>query len=147
MVLPKYIKNWNLVTDVLPDYTFHDSVIKRFDLNGDTIMLTINTCYKWGNECCYDITIKFSELIRFNYEAEIGNDYGDGINIVPDKCFKNLVCFTLESAHLEIQAFKVEVVSVEESPGFQRNMICLDDPNMKGLEDANVSTKGDPIPL
>lgn len=32
------IKNWNLFTDVFgEEYTMHDAVINRFDLNGDEL--------------------------------------------------------------------------------------------------------------
>ena len=59
------IKNWHLFTDVLgDDYEMHDAVIKRFDLNGDDLTIVVNTLYEIEDEKVYDITMKFSKLIR-----------------------------------------------------------------------------------
>lgn len=69
------IKNWHLFIDKFGDeYQMHDAVIKRFDLNGDDLTIVVNTLYKIVNDKVYDITFKFSKLIRFDYDAEIGND-------------------------------------------------------------------------
>lgn len=124
------IKNWNLFTDLFGDeYDMHDAVIKRFDLNGDELTVVVNTLYEIENDKVYDITLKFSKLIRFDYDTELGNDYIDGIYVKKDKYYKNLFSFTFGNVCLTIECFEIEVVSIKESEAFQRGMIWLDEPD------------------
>ena len=124
------IKNWHLFTDVFGDeYDMHDAVIKRFDLNGDRLTVVVNTVYEVVNGMVYDITIQFSKLIRFDYKAEIGNDYVYGIEVEKNDYFKNLFVFTFDNVCLTIECFDIELISVTESERFQREMICLDNPD------------------
>lgn len=127
------IKNWHLFTDVLgDDYEMHDAVIKRFDLNGDDLTIVVNTLYEIEDEKVYDITMKFSKLIRFNYDTEVGNDYVYGMYVKKDDYYKNLFHVTFDGVCLTIDCFEIEVISVTESEPFQRGMIWLDDPNQTG---------------
>ena len=124
------IKNWHLFTDVFgEEYELHDAVIKRFDLNGDELTIVVNTLYEVENDNVYDVTIKFSKLIRFDYDTELGNDYISGIDVKKDKYYKNLFSFTFDSVCLTIECFEIEIVSVTESEPFQRGMIWLDHPD------------------
>ena len=121
------ISNWSLFTDLFGDeYDMHDAVIKRFDLNGDELTVVVNTLYQIANDKVYDITLKFSKLIRFDYDTELGNDYIDGIYVMRDKTYKNLFSFTFDNVCLTIECFEIEVISVTESEPFQRGMIWLD---------------------
>lgn len=124
------IKNWNLFTDLFGDeYDMHDAVIKRFDLNGDELTVVVNTLYEIENDKVYDITLKFSKLIRFKYETEIGNDYIYGIEVRKDDYYKNLFVFTFDCVCLRIECFEIVLVSITESEPFQRGMISLCDPD------------------
>ncbi len=124
------IKNWHLFTDVFGDeYEMHDAVIKRFDLDGDDLTVVVNTLYQIANDKVYDITLRFSNLIRFDYHTELGNDYIYGIYVKKDNTYKNLFSFTFGSVCLTIECFEIEVISVTESEPFQRGMIWLDDPD------------------
>lgn len=78
----------------------------------------------------YDVTFRFSNLIRLKTVLEIGNDYAWGIDVKKDKYFKNLFQFTIESAYSIIECFNIELVSITEAEPFERGMICLDDPNV-----------------
>ena len=66
------IKNWHLFTEKFGEkYEMHDAVIKRFNLDGDELTIIVNTLYEMDDEKVYDITLKFSKLIRFDwFEAE-----------------------------------------------------------------------------
>ena len=77
----------------------------------------------------YDITIRFSNLIRFNYQPEIGNDYIYGIEVKKDDYYKNLYKFVFEGVILTIECFSIELLSITESEPFQRGMIWLEDPD------------------
>lgn len=124
------ISNWSLFTDLFGDeYDMHDAVIKRFDLNGDELTVVVNTWYQIANDKVYDITLKFSKLIRFDYDTELGNDYIDGIYVMRDKTYKKLFSFTFGNVCLTIECFEIEVISVTESEPFQRGMIWLDNPD------------------
>lgn len=123
----KEIKNWHLFTETFGDeYTMHDAVIKRFDLNEDVLIVVVNTLYAVVDEKVYDVTFKFSHLISIDSNASMGNDYIWQINVEKDKHFKNLFKFTFEEAHVEIQCFDIEIESITEAEPFQRGMICLD---------------------
>lgn len=130
------IKNWHLFTEKFgAEYEMHDAVIKRFDLNGDDLTIVVNTLYKIVNDKVYDITFKFSKLIRFDYDAEIGNDYINGIEVKKDKYYKNLFSFTFNSVCLTIECFTIELLSIKESEPYQRGMIWLNDPDQTGEND------------
>lgn len=127
------IKNWHLFTDKFgSEYEMHDAVIKRFDLNGDDLTVVVNTLYEMEDDKVYDIAIKFSKLIRFDYDTEIGNDYIYGISVEKDERYKNLFRFILESVCLTIECFEIELLSITESEPFQRGLIWLEDPNQTG---------------
>lgn len=125
------IKNWHLFTEKFGDeYLMHDASIKRFDLNGDELTVVLNTVYEVEDGNVYDVTFKFSNLIRIKTVLEIGNDYTWGIDVKKDKFFKNLFQFTIESAYSIIECFNIELMSITEAEPFERRMICLDDPNV-----------------
>ena len=127
----KEIKNWHLFTETFGDeYTMHDAVIKRFELNKDELIVVVNTLYAVVDEKVYDVTFKFTNLIRFETKMEIGNDYAWGIHVEKDEHFKNLFRFTIESAYSIIECFNIELVSINEAEPFQRRMICLDNENI-----------------
>lgn len=127
------IKNWHLFTDKFGNkYEMHDAVIKRFDLNGDDLTVVANTLYKMEDGKVYDIAIKFSKLIRFKYDTEIGNDYIFGIEVEKNDYFKNLFSFVFDGVCLTIECFEIELLSITESEPFQRGMIWLEDPNQTG---------------
>lgn len=124
------IKNWHLFTEKFGDgYEMHDAVIKRFDLNGDDLTIVVNTLYAMDDDKVYDITLKFSKLIRFNYDTEIGNDYIYGFFVKKDEYYKNLFKATFDSVCLTVECFEIELVSIVESESFQRGMIWLEDSN------------------
>lgn len=125
------IKNWHLFTEKFGEkYTMHDASIKRFDLNEDELTVVLNTIYAINDDDkVYDITFKFSNLIRIKTELEIGNDYAWGVEVEKDEHFKNLFRFTIESAYAVIECFDIELVSITEAEPFERGMICLDDPD------------------
>ena len=106
----------------------HDASIKRFDLNEDELTVVLNTIYTINDDKVYDITFKFTNLIRIKTELEIGNDYAWGVEVEKDKYFKKLFRFTIESAYAVIECFNIELVSITEAEPFERGMICLDDP-------------------
>ena len=125
------IKNWHLFTEKFGDeYLMHDASVKRFDLNGDELTVVLNTVYDIVEGKVYDVTFKFTNLIRFDTKIEIGNDYAWGIDVRKDKYFKNLFHFTIDSAYSEIECFNIELVSITEAEPFQRGMICLDNPDV-----------------
>jgi hypothetical protein len=127
------IKNWHLFTDKFgSEYEMHDAVIKRFDLNGNDLTIVVNTLYKMKDDKVYDIAIKFSKLISFDYDTEIGNDYIYGFFVEKDKNYKNLFKVTFDSVCLTIECFEIELLSITESEPFQRGMIWLEDPNQTG---------------
>ncbi|MBR4275752.1 MAG: hypothetical protein IKQ32_02160 [Prevotella sp.] len=124
------IKNWNLFTEKFgSEYEMHDAVIKQFDLNGDNLTIVVNTLYEMEDGKVYDIALRFSHLIRFDYDTEIGNDYIYGIEVVKDKFYNNLFKFTFDSVCLTIECFEIELMSITESEPFQRGMIWLNEPN------------------
>jgi len=127
------IKNWHLFTEKFGDrYDMHDAVIKRFDLNENELIVVVNTLYEMNDNKVYDITLKFTQLIRFNFENEIGNDYIHGIEVKKNDYYKNLFSFTFDCANLTIECFKIELLSIEENEPFQRGMIWLNDPDQTG---------------
>lgn len=122
------IKNWHLFTEKFgEEYQMHDAVIKRFDLNGDDLIIVVNTLYEMDDEKVYDITLKFSNLIRFNFQPEIGNDYIYGIEVKKNDYYKNLYEFVFDGVILTIECFNIELLSITESEPFQRGMIWLED--------------------
>lgn len=124
------IKNWQLFTEKFgTDYEMHDAVIKQFNLNGDSLTIVVNTLYEMDDDKVYDITLKFSKLIRFDYDTEIGNDYIYGFSVEKNDYFKNLFKVTFDSVCLTVECFEIELVSIVESEPFQRGMIWLEDPN------------------
>ena len=124
------IKNWHLFTDKFgEEYQMHDAVIKRFDLNEDDLVVVVNTLYEIEDDKVYDITLKFSNLIRFNFQPEIGNDYIYGIEVKKDDYYKNLYKFVFDGVILTIECFNIELLSITESEPFQRGMISLEDPD------------------
>lgn len=124
------IKNWHLFIEKFgEEYLMHDAVIKRFDLNEDNLIVVVNTLYEMDDDKVYDITIGFSNLIRFNYQPEIGNDYIYGIEVKKDDYYKNLYKFVFEGVILTIECFSIELLSITESEPFQRGMIWLEDPD------------------
>lgn len=49
-------KNWQLFTEKFgTDYEMHDAVIKRFNLNGDSLTIVVNTLYETDDDKVYDI--------------------------------------------------------------------------------------------
>lgn len=127
------IKNWHLFTETFgEEYMMHDAVIKRFDLNGDELIVVVNTLYEVVNDKVYDITMKFSKLIRFDYDTEIGDDYIYGIEVKRDEYYKNLFVCVFDGVVLSIECFEIELLSITESESFQRSMICLNDPDQTG---------------
>ena len=123
------IKNWHLFTEKFGEYQMHDAVIKRFDWNGDELIVVVNTLYEIDDDKVYDITIKFTNLIRFNYQPEIGNDYIYGIEVKKNDYYKNLYEFVFDGVILTIECFNIELLSITESEPFQRGMIWLEDPD------------------
>ena len=122
------IKNWHQFTEKFgEEYQMHDAVIKRFDLNGDDLIIVVNTLYEMDDEKVYDITLKFSNLIRFNFQPEIGNDYIYGIEVKKNDYYKNLYEFVFDGVILTIECFNIELLSITESEPFQRGMIWLED--------------------
>ena len=122
------IKNWHQFTEKLgEEYQMHDAVIKRFDWNGDELIVVVNTLYEMDDEKVYDITLKFSNLIRFNFQPEIGNDYIYGIEVKKNDYYKNLYEFVFDGVILTIECFNIELLSITESEPFQRGMIWLED--------------------
>lgn len=122
------IKNWHLFTEKFgEEYQMHDAVIKRFDLNGDDLIIVVNTLYEMDDDKVYDITLKFSNLIRFNFQPEIGNDYIYGIEVKKNDYYKNLYEFVFDGVILTIECFNIELLSITESEPFQRGMIWLED--------------------
>ena len=124
------IKNWHQFTEKFgEEYQMHDAVIKRFDLNGDDLIIVVNTLYEMDDEKVYDITLKFSNLIRFNFQPEIGNDFIYGIEVKKNDYYKNLYEFVFDGVILTIECFNIELLSITESEPFQRGMIWLEEPN------------------
>lgn len=124
------IKNWHLFTEKFgEDYQLHDAVIKRFDLNEDALIVVVNTLYEMEDDKVYDITLKFTNLIRFNFQPEIGGDFISGFYVKKDNYYKNLYEFVFDGIVLSIECFNIELLSITESEPFQRGMIWLDDPN------------------
>ena len=88
------IKNWHQFTEKFgEEYQMHDAVIKRFDWNGDELIVVVNTLYEMDDDKVYDITLKFSNLIRFNFQPEIGGDFISGFYVKKDNYYKNLYEF------------------------------------------------------
>ncbi len=81
------------------------------------------------DEKVYDITLKFSNLIRFNFQPEIGNDYIYGIEVKKNDYYKNLYEFVFDGVILTIECFNIELLSITESEPFQRGMMWLVDPD------------------
>ena len=122
------IKNWHQFTEKFgEEYQMHDAVIKRFDWNGDELIVVVNTLYEMDDDKVYDITLKFSNLIRFNFQPEIGNDYIYGIEVKKNDYYKNLYEFVFDGVILTIECFNIELLSITESEPFQRGMIWLED--------------------
>ena len=91
------IKNWHQFTEKFgEEYQMHDAVIKRFDWNGDELIVVVNTLYEMDDDKVYDITLKFSNLIRFNFQPEIGNDYIYSIEVKKNDYYKNLYEFVFD---------------------------------------------------
>jgi hypothetical protein len=124
------IKNWHQFTEKFgEEYQMHDAVIKRFDWNGDELIVVVNTLYEMDDDKVYDITLKFSNLIRFNFQPEIGNDYIYSIEVKKNDYYKNLYEFVFDGVILTIECFNIELLSIAESEPFQRGMIWLEDPD------------------
>jgi hypothetical protein len=124
------IKNWHQFTEKFGEsYQMHDAVIKRFDLNEDDLVVVVNTLYEMDDNKVYDITLRFSNLIRFNFQPEIGNDYIYGIEVKRNEYYKNLYEFVFDGVILTIECFNIELLSITESEPFQRGMIWLEEPN------------------
>ena len=124
------IKNWHQFTEKFgEEYQMHDAVIKRFDLNEDDLVVVVNTLYEMDDDKVYDITLRFSNLIRFNFQPEIGNDYIYGIEVKKNDYYKNLYEFVFDGVILTIECFNIELLSITESEPFQRGMIWLEDPD------------------
>lgn len=124
------IKNWHQFTEKFgEEYQMHDAVIKRFDWNGDELIVVVNTLYEMDDDKVYDITLKFSNLIRFNFQPEIGNDYIYSIEVKKNDYYKNLYEFVFDGVILTIECFNIELLSITESEPFQRGMIWLEDPD------------------
>ena len=122
------IKNWHQFTEKFgEEYQMHDAVIKRFDWNGDELIVVVNTLYEMDDDKVYDITLKFSNLIRFNFQPEIGNDFIYGIEVKKNDYYKNLYEFVFDGVILTIECFNIELLSITESEPFQRGMIWLED--------------------
>ena len=122
------IKNWHQFTEKFgEEYQMHDAVIKRFDWNGDELIVVVNTLYEMDDDKVYDITLKFSNLIRFNFQPEIGNDYIYSIEVKKNDYYKNLYEFVFDGVILTIECFNIELLSITESEPFQRGMIWLED--------------------
>ena len=122
------IKNWHQFTEKFgEEYQMHDAVIKRFDWNGDELIVIVNTLYEMDDDKVYDITLKFSNLIRFNFQPEIGNDFIYGIEVKKNDYYKNLYEFVFDGVILTIECFNIELLSITESEPFQRGMIWLED--------------------
>lgn len=118
------IKNWHQFTEKFgEEYQMHDAVIKRFDWNGDELIVIVNTLYEMDDDKVYDITLKFSNLIRFNFQPEIGNDFIYGIEVKKNDYYKNLYEFVFDGVILTIECFNIELLSITESEPFQRGMI------------------------
>ena len=98
-------------------------------MNGDELIVVLNTIYAVGDDKVYDVTFRFTNLIRLETQLEIGNDYAWGIEVERDKHFKNLFRFTIDSAYAVIECFNIELVSIIEAEPFERSMICLDAPD------------------
>ena len=124
------ITNWHQFTEKFgEEYQMHDAVIKRFDWNGDELIVVVNTLYEMDDDKVYDITLKFSNLIRFNFQPEIGNDYIYSIEVKKNDYYKNLYEFVFDGVILTIECFNIELLSIAESEPFQRGMIWLEDPD------------------
>ena len=124
------IKNWHQFIEKFgEEYQMHDAVIKRFDLNGDDLVVVVNTLYEMDDDRVYDITLRFSNLIRFNFQPEIGNDYIYGIEVKKNDYYKNLYEFVFDGVILTIECFNIELLSITESEPFQRGMMWLVDPD------------------
>ena len=95
--------------------------------------IVLNTVYDTDDGKVYDVAFKFTNLVRLEANLEIGNDYAGGIDVEIDKIYKNLLRFTIESACILIECFNIELVSITEADPFQREMICLDDPDVTFL--------------
>ena len=122
------IKNWHQFIEKFgEEYQMHDAVIKRFDLNEDDLVVVVNTLYEMDDDKVYDITLRFSNLIRFNFQPEIGNDYIYGIEVKKNDYYKNLYEFVFDGVILTIECFNIELLSITESEPFQRGMIWLED--------------------
>ena len=134
----KEIKNWQLFVDKFgEDYSMHDAVVKRFDLNEDELTVVLNTVYEIGDKSVYDITFKFSDLVNIVMDCEIGDDYVWGVDVEKDAHFKNLFKFRIESTQIVIKCFTIELVSIIESDSFQRGMILFEDENVSS-ENAKI---------
>ena len=124
------IKNWHQFTEKFgEEYQMHDAVIKRFDWNGDELIVVVNTLYEMDDDKVYDITLKFSNLIRFNFQPEIGNDYIYSIEVKKNDYYKKLYEFVFDGVILTIECFNIELLSSAESEPCQRGMIWLEDPD------------------
>ena len=81
----KEIKNWQLFIDKFGEnYSMHDAVVKRFDLNEDELTVALNTVYEIDDKSVYDITFKFSDLVNIVMDCEIGDDYAWGVVVEKD---------------------------------------------------------------
>ena len=70
------IKNWQLFVDKFGEnYSMHDAVVKRFDLNEDELTVVLNTVYDIDDKSVYDVTFKFSHLVSIEMDCELGDDY------------------------------------------------------------------------
>ena len=97
--------------------------------NTKCMMLSSSGLYEMDDDKVYDITLKFSNLIRFNFQPEIGNDYIYSIEVKKNDYYKNLYEFVFDGVILTIECFNIELLSIAESEPFQRGMIWLEDPD------------------
>ena len=132
------IKNWQLFVDKFGEnYSMHDAVVKRFDLNEDELTVVLNTVYDIDDKSVYDVTFKFSHLVSIEMDCELGVDYVWGIDVEKDAKYKNIFKFKIEDTQIVIKCFTIELVSITESESFRRGLYLLEDEDV-GPENAKI---------
>ena len=127
----KEIKNWQFFVDKFGEnYSMHDTVVKRFDLNEDELTVVLNTVYDIDDKSVYDVTFKFSHLVSIEMDCELGDDYVWGIDVEKDAKYKNIFKFKIEDTQIVIKCFTIELVSITESEPFRRGLYLLADENV-----------------